>query len=76
MILDPGCAGFPRKHNDREEDGCPESGHNDRGVASEPHEVEEARCQISSFLGLSNERGDVTDRDPGITCGPERDLGI
>ena len=76
MVLDPGCAGFPGQHNDREEEYCPESGHDDRGVASKPHEVEEARRQITSFLGLTNQRCDVADRDPGISCSPKRDLGV
>lgn len=76
MVLDPGRAGFPSEYDDREEDCSPEYGHNDRGVASEPHNVQEARCQIAYFLGLSNERRDIADRDAGITYSPKRDLGI
>ena len=76
MVLDPGCAGFPGKHDDREEDCRPEEWHNERGVASESDEVQEPRRQITSFLGLSNERRDITDRDAGRARSPERDLGI
>ena len=72
MVLNPGRAGFPSEYDDRKEDCRPKEWHDDRGVASEPHEVEEARCQITSFLGLSNERCDVADRDPGISCSPKR----
>ena len=76
MVLDPGRAGFPRQHDDREEKGCAEQRHDDRGVASQSHKIEEARRQITSFLRLPNERCDVADRDPGITRSPERDLGV
>jgi hypothetical protein len=76
MILDPGRAGFPCQHDDRKEDCCPEYGHDDRGVASEPHDVEEARHQITSFLGLTNQRCDVADRYAGIAHSPKRDLGV
>ena len=76
MVLDPGRAGFPRQHNDREEDGRPKEWHDDRGVASQSDKIQEPRSQITSFLGLSNERRDITDRDAGRARGPDRDLGV
>jgi hypothetical protein len=76
MVLDPGCAGFPSEYDDPKEDCRPKEWHDDRGVASKPHQVEEARCQITPLLGLSNERCDITDRNPGIPRSPKRDLCI
>ena len=76
MVLNPGRAGFPSEYDDRKEDGCPKEWHDDRGMASQSHKIQEARCQITSFLGLSNERCDIADRDASITCGPKRYLGV
>ena len=48
MVLDPGCAGFPRQHDDCKEDCRPEEWHEDRGVTSQSHQIKEARRQIMS----------------------------
>jgi hypothetical protein len=76
MILDPGRAGFPRQHDDCEEEDRPDKGHEDRGVTSQSHQIKEARRQITPLLSLPNKWGDVTDRNPGIPRSPKRDLCI
>jgi hypothetical protein len=76
MVLDPGCAGFPRQHDDCKEDCRPEEWHEDRGVTSQSHQIKEARRQITPLLSLPNKWGDVTDRNPGIPRSPKRDLCI
>jgi hypothetical protein len=76
MVLDPGCAGFPRQHDDCKEDCRPEEWHEDRGVTSQSHQIKEARRQITPLLSLPNKWGNVTDRNPGRARSPERDLGV
>ena len=76
MILDPGGTGFPGEDDDRKEDCRPEQRHDDGRVTSQANQIEKARSEITSILGLAYKWSDIADRDTDIPCCPERHLRI
>ena len=76
MILDPGRPGFPSEDDDRKEDCRPEQRHDDRGVTSQANQIEKARSEITSVLGLADKWSDIADYDPDIPGCAKRHLDI